>query len=247
LRTGEEPITAAAGHDGKLRILLYYTTAGSEQHMGFLKCWPKIFANLPTLRHADVLVYDGDANTTTARLDEINSYLATWPNKAKTIRRGDNPGYEKGAMKAVDVAVENGWFDGYDWIIRLNPDVVIWDEGPLVANMKDNQAWGVFANCNTLRQDSNTSHRHSGRSDARIHTDFFAVRPEKIPKKGFATWNDPVNAEIQATRAFSDIVKAGADRWLLDHNRDHACRVRGGGLWHQNDECEDILRSKPWK
>merc|ERR1711974_44440 len=80
-----------------------------------------------------------------------------------------------------------------------------------------------------------------------VHTDFFAVRPEHIERQAFADWKIQGNAERQATRAFQNITSS-AERavWLVMYNRDGQCRVRGGGLWHSQLACEELMQQQPW-
>ena len=32
---------------------------------------------------------------------------------------------QTGAMLGLDTADREGWWSGYDWVIRLNPDVIV--------------------------------------------------------------------------------------------------------------------------
>ena len=33
-----------------------------------------------------------------------------------------NPGYQGGAILSLVVDYKKGWFEGYDWVVRVNPD-----------------------------------------------------------------------------------------------------------------------------
>merc|ERR1712183_1004990 len=116
-------------------------------------------------------------------------------------------------------------FAGYDWVIRVNPDVVIWDEKPLLQLMQPVSTWAVFANC------GNTKCRIRC-SSGLIHTDFFAVRPEKVNAHAFEVAFD--HAERQATWAFRNIVSRGADAWLVPNGNGFR-RIRRGGILHDHN------------
>lgn len=220
------------------RILLYFTTAGSAQHLTYLRCYPQFFKNLPILKNADVLVYDGtNPPPSKQALESMENMMTNWPNKVRKVVGGQNPGKQSGAMKAVHDALEGGWFKGYDWIIRLNPDVVIFDEAPLIALMQSNPS-GIFANCYPWA---------AGEDKRLIHTDLFAVRPEKVNNKSFSNWNTAPNAEHHATGVFSNMIKNKEAAWLLDRNVDGNCRIRGAGFWHENADCDSLLRRHPWR
>merc|ERR1719237_768947 len=107
-------------------------------------------------------------NTTKRKLE---AFLDKWSKKKKTIHYGKNIGYHPGAMKAMDDGFQNGWFDGYDWLVRINPDVIIYDEIPMFSFMDRPDVSAVIAKC----------HYEWGENKKyywQINTDFFAVRPE---------------------------------------------------------------------
>ncbi len=61
------------------------------------------------------------------RLDQpIEAYSENvFRNNYLQVHEEPNPGYQEGAMLALSVAGGNRWFRPYDWVIRLNPDVLI--------------------------------------------------------------------------------------------------------------------------
>jgi len=67
-----------------------------------------------------------------------------------------------------------------------------------------------------------------------VHTDFFAVRAEKISSSAFQNWETEKNAEEQATKVFMKIIHDGKCPWIIPKNRDSDCQVRGSVLWHDN-------------
>ena len=190
--------------------------------------------------------------------------LDDWPCKRKTIRFIPNFGYQEGAVGAAHIAFSSGWFDGYDWVIRMNPDVVIYNENPLFALMERPDNWGVFGAC---KKGPFPCRQHSGcgltQKGFWTHTDFNAVRPDRVPRDAFNVSGaremhgypgvppSNVHAESQATGAFRDIFSARADAYIWRQDVDNNCRIRGGGVWHTTEHCPTLLnawqqKTPPW-
>ena len=73
------------------------------------------------------------------------------------------------------VSLRQGWFDSYDWVIRVNPDVIIYDERPLLALMRQPRTEGVFANCGGSEM-ACTDAAHTRGCDGTTH-----VTPQRAP------------------------------------------------------------------
>ena len=138
-----------------MRLLLYLATHLSDDHAACLTCWPAMLAHAPLLRTADVLVYAGGpaAAVPAARLS-WQSIVNALPNRNATIFFSVfNPGYQDGAKYAMHVALTSGWFDAYEWVVRINPDVMVFDESRLTLAMaglfgpSPGRYEGVFASC----------------------------------------------------------------------------------------------------
>lgn len=220
------------------RILIFMTahTGRGGQSEGaqsvYLKCWPTFVRN-GTLSNADLILHDnGDMD-----YDDLVTLMQAFPNPIKKIIKGVNPGYQRGALQSIDQALQGGWFDGYDWVIRVNPDVLILNETPLLAMMGREPTYrGIFANCNNFCE--------APCSGQRVHTDFFAFRPDYIPKNAFSGWNwtNTTNAEDYATNiAFKDILAQHFEGWIIVRNVDQKCRVRSDVLWHGHDMSEECV------
>jgi len=233
----------------EMRVVLYVTTAASLQHLSFMACWPGVMRHLPRLSRADAILYVGsNSSITNATKMAFRQLLGAWPCRVKTVHFGDNPGYQAGAMQAAHVAFAGGWFKGYDWVIRINPDVLIYDEGPMFALMEKEDTWGIFVRCDGTCVDHTGCSGPAGWKRGAIrqlHTDFFAVRPERVPAEAFATWKTERNAEEQAVRAFAWILSYRADTYIYNNTRD-VCRVTGGGVYHGEDMCNEAL-SRAWQ
>jgi hypothetical protein len=143
-----------------------------------------------------------------------------------------NPGYNEGAILALTQAMENHWFDKYEWVIRANPDVLIRNDSFLLERFEDSRIHGIFADC------LDVACRNGNKCAKRlIHSDFFAVRPSAI-SPGAVREARHDNAERMITEAFSSIVKEGADDWVPGAGPHRGqCRVSGESspVIHTND------------
>jgi len=147
---------------------------------------------------------------------------------------------QTGAMVCLDAAERRGWFSTYDWVIRLNPDVIIRDDGFLRKAMAHEDVDAVFANCNKGRIE-----------DVRVMTDFTAWRPKAVRIGAFRLpeghtrcterqqHDSPIcNSERAATRAFLPVLESG--RYVLLPNATlpgPTCRVSGAAssVLHRHD------------
>jgi len=197
-----------------IRVLLFITTHLPPEHVEFLqKCWPGLISNSALLQRADVLFYTAQ---------ELPSDLNTTVFQGKKLRveHYENPGYQAGAMLAMEAATTQGWFDHYDWVIRVNPDVLILDDALLIKNMMDLGVDGIFADCH----DGNYT---MGRSEALVNTDFFAIRPSQFSPASFLQSKEYKNAEFQMSDIVKGIIKNQRDRWIPGTNMHGKCRVHG--------------------
>ena len=217
------------------RVLLFFASFPKRQHLQALQtCWPRLLARGSMLRSAHALVFLG-GNTSRRVLEEWKHAVAHLGVNATLQHDPYNPGYQSGAMRTMRVFLDKQRGRGYDWVIRLNPDTLIYDDTHLAHFFTQRNLTAVLANCL-----SNTQ-------SPAIHTDFFAVRPQCIPAGAFADWKSAPNAERQATRDFGKILRGKSFAWLLPRNFDGICRVRGNGLWHGHDACMSTLQNEPWK
>lgn len=202
-----------------MRVLVYITTHLPELHVAFLrKCWPGLIANSVLLQHADMLLF-------TAGEPPLDMLQDGFGGKKVRVERYNNTGYQEGAMLAMETATVQRWFDGYDWVVRVNPDVLILDDEWLIETMLDDGVDGIFANC----QDYLVCQKNC--LNSLVNSDFFAVRPMHLGPRSFSELPGPYQtAEDQATAAFREIVKEGRDRWIAGTNMQNTCRIRGPGV-----------------
>jgi len=193
------------------RILLFITTHFSNLHIDFFReCWPSSIAKSILLQTADVAVFStGPTN--------FSLLQATFPTQNVSVYERSNPGYQSGAMLALQEAARNKWFDGYDWVIRLNPDVIIRNDTWIWATMRDTNIDAIFVNCRGINQET---------LPFKIHTDFFAIRPARLPNGTFLNYIFR-NAEEQMTLDMQSILQSERYRWLADGGpkRPGYCRV----------------------
>lgn len=202
------------------RYLMYITTHLSESHLDYFKlCWPALLASSRLYKQLDFMVYVSHSDPEYTDRSLIESIFAE---TNITIHLRPNPGYNEGAVLAMTEAFRNGWFDGYDWIIRVNPDVLIRNDTILLDILDKQDVDGVFVDCIDIPCPTGNKC-----IDRQIHTDFFAVRPQRIPANVFErSLNE--NAETMATAVFSSIVKQGKDSWLPGTGPHLGyCRVNG--------------------
>lgn len=203
------------------RILTYITTHLSSQHHDFIKdCWPSLLKKLALFQRSDFMILITAENRPS--MSEMNLIHSVFAKPDVAIQMRPNPGYQEGAILALVEAYRNRWFEDYDWVVRVNPDVVIRDDTFLLQTMEDDSVSGIFDDC--LEKAC-----PAGRKcvDRLIHTDFFAIRPSAISRDEVLRLAS-TNAENMATQAFSGIVRNGSDAWLPNTGPHHGeCRVMG--------------------
>ena len=192
------------------KYLIYVTTHLSKRHLSFFaKCWPAIVSQR-LFQESDVRIFATDTADWMYDLFDGNVVVSTY----------DNPGYHSGANIAMREMVNNRWYEGYEWVIRVNPDVIIRNDTWIMQTMQDEGVDGIFVDC----QDTgcNTSHCIHNQ----MHTDFFAIRSSTLSRMSFQ------NLEHRAERYFTInahfIVDRGRDAWLPGTGPHKGqCRVTG--------------------
>jgi hypothetical protein len=210
----------------KLRIAVYMTTHQSEQHLRYLeKCWPYATMHLPLLQHADLIyyyapytskVYDRHRarNSNHTALEPPTRVLKQLHFHNITVRRYQNRGYQEGAKQAMVDPFELGWFDGYDWIVRLNPDVLIRNDTWFLEQMLNTSVDALFY--------------HLGGQLA-VHSDFYAFRPKAANATALKeNLNTSSHAEYHLAHGFRHAIQAGRVAWIPHWERKRtAARVVG--------------------
>ena len=148
------------------RILVFMTTHLNELHLDFLKkCWPSATRRLPLFANAHLLFYTSAINVPNTTLEAL-SFATIQIEHYKEVDGRKRK--QAGAKRALVDAVQKSWFHGYDWVLRLNPDVLVRDDTWISQQLKKPEIGAILVNC----------------SDAKdpqcLHTDFFIVRPQMI-------------------------------------------------------------------
>ena len=216
-------------------ILLFITTHMSDQHLWYLNvCWPQVLMASPMLEKADKLVYLNTDAQNRERVIEVSEETFRYQNL--TIEEGDNPGLQQGAMAALSEASRLHWFDRYDWVIRLNPDVIIRDSTYLMDAMEnDKHASALLINCVGDKNEDGTLKGFVGVTPINgnlVHTDLFAIKPSAMPQDAFLKPSSS-NAEQSFTDDLRSIIHNDEHRWIPDAdplaiNGKYVCRAGTG-------------------
>ncbi len=213
------------------KVLIYITTHMSELHEWYLKyCWPLALQHSKLLNSSDIAVFLTPPENEREKAKQILNETF----KDQSLAYHDHPLIEKqaGAIHALTLAATEGWFDGYDWIVRVNPDVIIRnDTFMLDVMMNDPEATGILIDC------SNTTGTHL------MHTDFFAIKPAALPPGAFQKPNPAGWAEGAFTNEVNQyIVSKGNHRFIESaHPVMRFCRAGHGR--HRNES--DVLHVHP--
>mgnify|MGYP006085712309 CR=1 FL=1 len=199
--------------------LIFITTHMSRYHQIYLKeCWVKLLKKRKIIKDADIMIF------TTKTPQWLHEIFPT-----AIIKKYKNPGYQEGANLALQKLMKYKWYDGYEWVIRLNPDVIIKSDDWLLRTMQNPKIHGIFDDC--LDTGCKTSYCTSNM----VHTDFFAVRASQMNENMF---NNTIhqNAEKFATKEFSEIIRLGHDAWIPRTTfYKGACRVVSDIIIHDDD------------
>jgi hypothetical protein len=175
----DQRITLELGDDGidpvawsKLKIAVYMTSHLSEKHLLFLnRCWPYASGYLPLLKSSHLILYTS-AEPPQDVLDQMQFKSVTVRRYVESASGGNETGTGDRALKQMGAKramvdpflKENRWFDGFDWVIRLNPDVLVRRDTWIRQTMMNTSVDGIFVN-------------YTKKSVNGIHSDFYAFRP----------------------------------------------------------------------
>jgi len=197
------------------RIAIYMTTHLSAQHIEFLqKCWRAAFQRLPLLQQADLLVYANHDNPNLHKYAHLFYDLGFANVKMYPYNKLNQ--YQKGAIVAMldPFLAKNRWFQDYDWIIRLNPDVLIRRDQWLLETMNNPSIDGIFIDWSY----------NSATDQKALQTDFYAFRPQAVNVKNlFLMYQIQkrrfFHAEPHLYPGFQDIIERGRVAWLPNAER----------------------------
>ena len=152
-----------------VKFLLYMTTHFPDKHVAFLPCWKDAAERLDIFKYADLMLYTA--------VDPTEEQLKFLPFRNTIIKRYENNGYQEGAVQAMlDPYLDDvSWFDDYDWVMRVNPDVLIRADGWLMQTMLNTSIDMIVHEC--------FPEQINGKDNITLHTDFFAIRPRIVDRE----------------------------------------------------------------
>jgi len=199
------------------RILLYITTHMSKSHRWYLDtCWPRALLHSSLLSNADVLVYltASKSDDKEASIAQLNS---TFNNQKLKVHVANNPGWQAGATVAMKDATLNKWFVDYDWIIRMNPDVIIRNDTFLRSTINnDTNATAILIDCTPKELDRNKlTPKMRAWNGPLVQTDFFALKPSVLKENAFVVPSGNLIAEKLFTNDIREsILNKGGARFI---------------------------------
>ena len=214
------------------KVLIYITTHMSDQHKEHFKhCWPLALKNSYLLNSSDIKVY------MTPKYDKVRESIQiineTFKGMDFTYHLVHNRSYHKRAVDAMYQAARNGWFDGYDWVFRMNPDVIMQDDTWMLNTiMNDADASLLYVECLP------DLHPTFGNT-RKLHTDFFGLKLNALAEGQLLNTNG--QAEEIFTRQMIPIIERGQHRHIPDTFplMTSYCRVNGnpfGPVYHFQDD-----------
>ena len=210
--------TVSYGPEGwaDVKLLIYMTTHLPKEHIAFLPCWKDAIQRLDIFKYADLMLYTSTKPT--------RQHLKHLPFKNITIKMYKNPGYQSGATQAmIDPFVVNNttWFDDYDWVIRINLDVLIRDDKWLMQTMLRPSVDLIVHEC--ISDYKFTPY-------PLFHTDFFAFRPRAVDRVRLKEAYTGL-AEVHFTYAFRHLYDQGRFVYVQGAKNavDGTCRIEGVG------------------
>lgn len=168
------------------------------------------------------------------RREEVELQQSKNINKLLHLLAFRSPAKQWGANMALSIGFSAGWFQPYDWVVRVNPDVLIRQSDFIVDHLDDSSIDAIVAHCKA----------------GKLETDFFAVRPGVLKPDAFrqmyAAATDKaiivgipkMNHEATAMKNFLPILEA--NRYKTVPNlapMEGKCRVRGdeAPVYHAHD------------
>ncbi|GFH50649.1 hypothetical protein CTEN210_07125 [Chaetoceros tenuissimus] len=117
---------------------------------------------------------------------------------------------QNGAIRALGDAFDDGLFSGYDWVIRVNPDVIIRNETQILdIILYDQTATAIIVDCSVYKRKTKPS------LPILVHTDFFVLRTRDLPRDIFKNHYGLSNAEAIFTKQIEDrILRQGRHRLM---------------------------------
>ena len=220
-----------------MKILLYVTTHLSPQHVRFLStCWPNVLRSFAEVNAESSLAFfitprlDANHSSTTRDLNVMALGLSDHIRNV-TVIASSVRGKQAGAIAAMMDRRAAALFARHDWVLRLNPDVIVEDASYLLSLMGrtlpgSRTLCAILCNC------------HHNSKVLRVMSDFVAFRPRAIDRTVDpgrvrtyygASGSGMGSAEHEMTRLLVPTLDSGRYMWL-SHSIQPYCRVRLPGI-----------------
>jgi hypothetical protein len=197
-----------------VKLAIYMTTHLPREHLIYFPCWNDAIQRMDIFKYADLILYTSSHPT--------SEQLTMLPFRNIIVKRYNNTGYQEGAIQSmIDPFVNNAtWFDKYDWVIRINPDVLIRHDAWLIQTMMNTSFDGIFHDCYNQNYYSNPK--------PKLHSDFYAFRPSAVDRE-MVLKSERKNAEFHLTAAFRNIYDSGRFAFVegARNSRRGNCRIEG--------------------
>ncbi len=232
------------------QIALYITTHFSEVHIRYFHCcWPILVRDSPLIRRSHIIV--AATNATPILQEEMNyleqlfadnpSYQFWTPLNSNHLSHCEPYKAPQNPKKQFSVSYKQclanygiafGWsrLQQYEWIIRLNPDVLIRQSNWILHSMANTSLDAIIVHC--------------GPNTRQIHTDFWAVRRKAVNAtyafQHMARIGKQLNHERTAFQNFRSILAMKRHMWVPDMEPSKGiCRARGQNapILHEHDSC----------
>lgn len=237
--------TSATSMIAKRKLLIFITTVFSKQHQDYFQsCWPQLMKHSKLFPNADIMIFSNNETVigdtvikSTRNLFRKNPRLDfQFPSRKEFLHpihqfHNSVNKFQYGAEMGLRLAVQNGWFHPYEWVIRINPDVLIRNSTFIVEKMKDPTVDAILYMC----------------AHDQVHTDFFAIRPKILKQDAFRTmvvnprWQT-FDHETSAYKAFNNTLHSNKVEYLPDMEDSQGfCRMRGpkAPVYHWHDSFLD--------
>lgn len=195
----------------------------SDHKYSLSHCWPRVVEGSSMLQNSDILLFTTEApappllETAFGQTNGVKIHLYENPGNQSSTKAAARDRKQSGAKLAMKEAIRNQkeWFGEYDWIIRVNPDVLITHDPAFYTFMKDPDVDAILVNCRARKKRT------------LLHTDFFAIRPKVLPVTEINPERDG-QAEHHLTWQLRDTLKSGRYVWMPNVTQlGNYCRVRG--------------------
>ena len=215
----------AASTQPFLKVAIYMTTHLSQEHVEFLRnCWPAATKRLPLLQEADLILYTSGNVTDdlirplhfrTITIKHYHEALPLSPSASgpRAARREYRRKKQLGAVQAMTdpFQPQHHWFDGYDWVIRVNPDVLIRRDTWLHQTMRNTSIDAILID-------------YSAGQHRMLHSDFVCFRPSALNhtkhQQLLPVQKRIPRAERHMYQILADVVQSGRYAWLPNAQRD---------------------------